>query len=65
MEELKKEELKNEEPKKEEEDTPTVEVEEQQPVYNSALQGCRNVDEFTHLNKIEEGNTFGTLIVLS
>lgn len=22
---------------------------------NSALQGCRNVDEFTHLNKIEEG----------
>lgn len=38
-----------------------MEPEETPPAYNPALQGCRNVDEFTHLNKIEEGmfdNTF-------
>ena len=36
---------------------PVQQAEEERPAYNPALQGCRNVDEFTTLSKIEEGTT--------
>lgn len=47
-----------EETKKEDVVLEPPQPEEMPPPYNPALQGCRNVDEFTHLNKIEEGTDF-------
>ena len=46
-----------EEAKKEEVAQDPAQTEEERPAYNPALLGCRNVDEFTTLSKIEEGRT--------
>jgi cell division cycle 2-like protein len=37
-----------------------VELKEELPMYLPAIEGCRNVDEFNCLNRIEEG-TYGVV----